>query len=597
VPSEEVDNGDVPDDNEQCTLDTCKNGVPSNQPVLNGTSCTIGNGKGICAVGKCIVLCTASNAATQCNDDNPCTTDACVPCSDPVCGGKGKCENQGLSGMPTPGVSQKTGDCREQRCVEGVDTDAPDNFDIPVDGNQCTDDLCKNGQPANPPVASGTTCSQGGGSMCDDSGKCVDCLTASDCPTSTSTCYQSACKLGVCSIDPTPSGTPLPASEQYDGDCKIYVCDGSGSQTSQADPTDPNDDNNPCTTDACNGTSPTHTKLPTGTSCGSSGQVCSSSGSCCTPNTCSAANKQCGSMSDGCGQTVSCGTCPSGQTCTTTGQCCTPKTCVTGVSCGTISDGCGKTITCGACNSGDSCSGGTCGCANGYKSGSETDVDCGGSACGKCAQGLKCLAGSDCTTGFCADGVCCNSACTGACKACTSAKTGQTTGTCANSTDGTDPDNECPYTASSTCGTTGYCKAGACEYYGNTTTCSTATCSSAVESPADLCNGSGSCVDSGTKACGGTYVCSGSKCQTCTDSLKNGSETDVDCGGGGVCGKCANGKKCNGAADCTSNNCIDGVCCNTACGGTCQACNIPSGQDPADECPGQKTCNGAGACL
>jgi endoglucanase len=46
---------------------------------------------------------------------------------------------------------------------------------------------------------------------------------------------------------------------------------------------------------------------------------------------------------------------------------------------------------------------------------------------------------------------------------------------------------------------------------------------------------------------------------TCTDSVKNGSETDVDCGGS--CGSdCVNGKRCAASKDCVSQNCVGGVC-------------------------------------
>jgi formylglycine-generating enzyme required for sulfatase activity len=42
--------------------------------------------------------------------------------------------------------------------------------------------------------------------------------------------------------------------------------------------------------------------------------------------------------------------------------------------------------------------------------------------------------------------------------------------------------------------------------------------------------------------------------------VKNGSETDVDCGGN-LCGtKCHAGQKCNASADCTTNLCAAGVC-------------------------------------
>jgi len=46
---------------------------------------------------------------------------------------------------------------------------------------------------------------------------------------------------------------------------------------------------------------------------------------------------------------------------------------------------------------------------------------------------------------------------------------------------------------------------------------------------------------------------------SCTDTFKNGSETDVDCGGSCTT-KCANGKICAINADCQSGNCVSGVC-------------------------------------
>ena len=45
---------------------------------------------------------------------------------------------------------------------------------------------------------------------------------------------------------------------------------------------------------------------------------------------------------------------------------------------------------------------------------------------------------------------------------------------------------------------------------------------------------------------------------TCSDGIKNGNETDKDCGAN--CPKCANGKMCSGASDCTSNICDQDVC-------------------------------------
>jgi hypothetical protein len=82
----------------------------------------------------------------------------------------------------------------------------------------------------------------------------------------------------------------------------------------------------------------------------------------------------------------------------------------------------------------------------------------------------------------------------------------------------------------------------------------------------------GSCIAkcSNGKACVGNSDCNSRICinnicvappapPSCTDRIKNGGETDVDCGGG-VCNPCANGNHCNTNFDCGSGNCSIGVC-------------------------------------
>jgi hypothetical protein len=78
------------------------------------------------------------------------------------------------------------------------------------------------------------------------------------------------------------------------------------------------------------------------------------------------------------------------------------------------------------------------------------------------------------------------------------------------------------------------------------------------------------------------------------------------CNGAGACVPLVSGVACTLGAECASGNCVDGVCCNSACGGTCMACNlagsqgtcsnVPDNTDPANECVGATSCNGAGAC-
>ena len=77
-------------------------------------------------------------------------------------------------------------------------------------------------------------------------------------------------------------------------------------------------------------------------------------------------------------------------------------------------------------------------------------------------------------------------------------------------------------------------------------------------------NGSKIC-DSATKACKANTDCLGGICvgnvckPSCTDLVKNGVETDVDCGGG-TCVDCAAGKACLGGTDCVSGSCVLNLC-------------------------------------
>jgi len=49
---------------------------------------------------------------------------------------------------------------------------------------------------------------------------------------------------------------------------------------------------------------------------------------------------------------------------------------------------------------------------------------------------------------------------------------------------------------------------------------------------------------------------------------------DRTCDGRGAC-RSKNGTACADNSECTSLNCVDGVCCNVACDGTCYSCNQP----------------------
>src|SRR5262249_54102278 len=135
-----------------------------------------------------------------------------------------------------------------------------------VDSEACTQDVCTSGVPSNPPVAVGTTCSEGTGTHCDGAGKCVECVVATDCAGTDTECQQRTCTSGTCAMTFTAAGTAL--ATQAAGDCQKVVCDGNGGTTSQNDDTDIPDDNNACTSDLCTSGVPSHTNVNNGTSCG-----------------------------------------------------------------------------------------------------------------------------------------------------------------------------------------------------------------------------------------------------------------------------------------------------------------------------------------
>jgi hypothetical protein len=267
-------------------------------------------------------------------------------------------------------------------------------------------------------------------------------------------------------------------------------------------------------------------------------------------------------------------------------------------------------------------------CTDAKKGGTETDVDCGGS-CPKCAQGKACAAAGDCSSGVCNAKVCAAPSCTdtvkngtetdadcgGSCSPCGDGKACTVAGDCAtglcDSTtkkclpitcsdtikNGTETDVDCGGTCSKctdnkTCAAATDCASGVCD---NTTKkCKAAACNDTVKNGTETdvdCGGTCAtkCADNKTCAVGAdcaTGVCDNvtKKCKAaaCSDAVKNGTETDVDCGG--TCAtKCIDTKKCAVAADCAS-----GVCDGVALTCTAPACNdtVKNGSETDVDCGG-----------
>jgi formylglycine-generating enzyme required for sulfatase activity len=140
---------------------------------------------------------------------------------------------------------------------------------------------------------------------------------------------------------------------------------------------------------------------------------------------------------------------------------------------------------------------------DGIQNNDETDIDCGGAKAPKCANGKKCKIAGDCVSATCGKGgVCVEPSHTDGVK-----NLGETDIDCGG------PDAAAPRCA-----------------------------------PGKACGDAGDCAD---KVCQGN-VC---KAPSFTDGIKNGNETDVDCGGPDPGPRCAADKACNANSDCSSDGC------------------------------------------
>jgi len=209
----------------------------------------------------------------------------------------------------------------------------------------------------------------------------TDCGVSDDCKT-----Y--SCVMSKCAISYAANGTPLPKNMQTDGDCMIVECDGAGNTIASIDPIDAPPDSNQCTQNLCDMMGmPTYPPEPLNTMCvDKGGTLCDGLGNCLkAPGT-------------GCGAGAECVT----------------GFCVDGVCC---NESC--TADCKACNVTGSF--GTC--AN-LPSGTADGAACSGmNSCdgmGACKRGngQGCGMNTECASGNCVEGVCCNSPCMETCKTC-----------------------------------------------------------------------------------------------------------------------------------------------------------------------------------
>ncbi|APR76693.1 Tetratricopeptide TPR_2 repeat protein [Minicystis rosea] len=441
----------------------------------------------------------------------------------------------------------------------------------------------------------GETTGTGGHDAGTGTGGTGGCTADSDCPAGD--CVLATCDKGVCKSFNLPDGTAVPEPSQVPHDCQKLLCDGTGTAKPVADDTDLPDDGEACTTDTCNSGAAVHTPVALDTDCTAQGpdpkKFCSDPagtvpGTCVECNT----NAQCASLvcqdnkclSAACGDTVkngdetdvdcggSCGTCDNSK------QCKTATDCKSGYCQGTTCQPC---YTSSWCAQGQYC-------------------DTPGSS-GVCkpdkATGQSCTSYDQCSSNYCTNGFCCASSSCGRCKSCGIAGS---EGTCANLPKGeSDLSGNC--SSNQVCDGNGQCISKNGQGCSNGTQCASGFCAD------------GRCCDT---ACTDTcYTCNANGNPGVCSPIPAG-QTDSSattpcnnaCDGAGHC----TGQPCTTAAQCGTGFCVDGVCCNNACNGTCQSCNVPGhlgscffvpvgNYDPNGmiSCTGASglACNGLGMCL
>lgn len=292
-------------DENPCTTESCDatagcSQAPNSEPCDDSDACTVGD---VCSGGAC-----APGAALNCDDGNPCTTDACdaavgcthvdnaEPCDDGDACTDGDACALGACSSGGPVVCDDQNPCTEDSCFPATGCSNADNAEPCNDGDVCTQgDVCAGG-----------SCAAGAAVNCDDDNPCTDdscdpltgCVNApnaapcddSDACTEGDSCSSGACTGGTdvnCDDDGNAcTATSCDAavgcvSEPVDGPCddgdactEGDVCvDGTCSATPVAC-----GDGNPCTIDACDADLGCHNDLIAG--------CCSATSDCATGEAC-----------------------------------------------------------------------------------------------------------------------------------------------------------------------------------------------------------------------------------------------------------------------------------------------------------------------
>jgi hypothetical protein len=410
--------------------------------------------------------------------------------------------------LPTGAVCSGNGLCQSQQCIDGVCCNT-------ACGGNC--DACNlAGTVGTCTLMPSTVVCRPAASGCDLPENCTG--TTATCPSDAFALPNTTCRASSGPCDPPEicvGGTPNCPADVLSPNTVVCRPDAGACDVAER-----------C--DGVSGACPADTFLA-GVTCRPSagvcdvGEACSGAAAFCptdtfnSGSTCRAANGAC-DVAEVCNGLIA--SCPADAVAPATTQCRgAAGTCDLAENCSGSSTSCGPDVLAPqgtVCNQGFLCSGMDAGCPTACTMDVQcaTGARCIGNVCVlQVGPGSPCTQDVQCTTTFCADGVCCNSACTEACATCNLAN-------------------------------------------------SVGTCSPvAVANPGDP-----SCSP---------YVCDGTS-RLCPGSCSNSLQcaTGFNCVAGACVPVKPNAAACTADSQCASGFCTDGVCCNSRCAGGCQACDV-----------------------
>ncbi len=678
---DQPDKSDIPHTDTDCDDELCDDqGNPSNPAHPKDSFCSTDGGRvcnGIAGAAKCVECtdttvqgCPGLDGGNAPDDD----------CHQRTCNSSGQCQlllaSAGTATSTAPNL-QTPGDCHQIQCDgAGHVVKVVADTDVPNDGNDCTNDLCNNGVASHSNESMGSPC--GVSLACNASGQCNGCTLNTQC-TAPNTCGGGGTPT-VCGCTPTTCAAQGKTCGSINDGCfnPVLNCNNGAKNGTETD-TDCGGDPNSCATRCGNGKT-----CSAGTDCASGNCV---DGVCCdtacngTCVACTAAKK--GSGANGTCGAIKVGTDPDNEcnpdaqsSCGLNGSCNGAGACqkyVSGTSCqaafctGTVLS---KTDTCdgnGTCvdNKTQECAPYVCvatGCPTNCNTNGDADCSAGNfcdtsqnpKVCvSKKANGGTCNSSGQCQTGNCVDGFCCDTNCNGNCDVCSMALGATANGTCttaagyagnptcapylcqagnASCPSSCTTDSQC--TGGDYCDSTGHCvpqkangqscnltadcKVAGCHECVNNNCVDGFCCNTACGGACDACASALGATTNGTctivTGSSGNPSCGAYLCQAGNAACPTTCSTDAQCAAGDYCDNTshcvpqkAQGGTCNttsdckvaGCHECSTGNCVDGFCCDTACSGSCDACSVAAGAATNGTCsnvaagtPGNPSCSG-----